>query len=200
MSSTVLYMSMSVDGFVTGPNDGPGNGLGDDGHRLHEWFGMDPEGSHNEAADRLTGVNREVMDEAMSTGAVVVGRRTFEHAGGWDGDHHDGVPVFVLSRRQPDAMMQWPAVSYVSDVTDAMRKAKEAAGGKDVLVHGAVTTRLALAAGVLDELQIHLVPVLLGQGRRLFDDMPADHVELELTRAVEGPGVQHLRYRVRSKG
>ena len=80
-----------------------------------------------------------------------------------------------------------------------MRGAKDAAGDKDVLVHGAVTAQLALAAGVLDELQIHLVPVLLGQGRRLFDDMPPDQVELELLRASDGPGVQHLRYRVRSE-
>jgi dihydrofolate reductase len=76
--------------------------------------------------------------------------------------------------------------------------AKDAAGEKDVLVHGASTAQQALAASVLDELQIHLIPVLLGQGRRLFDNLPPDHIELELLRAVDGPGVQHLRYRVRS--
>ena len=103
----------------------------------------------------------------MSTGAVVAGRRTFELAGGWGGDRHDGVPIFVLSRHQPDATMRWPAVTYVSD---AMRMAKDAAGGKDVLVHGALTAQLALTAGVLDELQIHLIPVLFGQDRRLFED------------------------------
>jgi dihydrofolate reductase len=200
MSKAVLFMSMSVDGFIAGPNDGPGGGLGDRGHRLHEWFLPDADAGYEDAAGRLTGANREVMDEVMSTGAVVVGRRTFGLAGGWGGDHHDGVPIFVLSRAQPDAPLQWPAVTYVSDVASAMQMAKDAAGEKDVLVHGAVTAQLALAAGVLDELQLHLVPVLLGQGRRLFDNLPAQHIELDLVRAVDGPGVQHLRYVVRGHG
>jgi len=200
MSKTVLYMSMSLDGFIAGPNDGPGNGLGDGGHRLHEWFLTSAGASHDRARDHLSGVNRVVMDEVMSTGAVVVGRRTFELAGGWGGDHHDGVPIFVMSRHQPDVAMRWPAVTYVHDVADAVHRAKVAAGDKDVLVHGAVTAQRALTAGVLDELQIHLVPVLFGQGRRLFEDMPPDHIELELLRAVDGPDVQHLRYRVRAGG
>ncbi|MGH3098065.1 MAG: dihydrofolate reductase family protein [Streptosporangiales bacterium] len=200
MSNAVLYMSMSVDGFIAGPNERLGNGLGDGGHRLHEWFLTDADASHEEAAESLTGVDRKVMDEVMATGAVVVGRRTFELAGGWGGDHHDGVPIFVLSRHQPDDAMRWPAVTYVSDVKSAMHMAKEAAGEKSVLVHGAVTAQLALTAGVLDELQIHLAPVLLGQGHRLFEDMPPDHIELELIRALDGRDVQHLRYRVRSAG
>jgi dihydrofolate reductase len=81
-----------------------------------------------------------------------------------------------------------------------MNMAKDVAGDKDVLVHGARTAQLALAAGVLDELQIHLIPVLLGQGEPLFEDMPPDHIELELLRAADGPGVAHLRYRVRTAG
>lgn len=200
MSKTVLYMSMSLDGFIAGPNDRSGNGLGDEGHRLHDWILTKADTDHKQVVNRLTGVNREVMDEVMATGAVVVGRRTFELAGGWDGDHHDGVPIFVLSRRQPDTEPRWPAVTYVSDVATAMRLAKDAAGDRDVLVHGAVTAQLALTAGVLDELQLHLVPVLLGRGRRLFDNLPPDHVELELLRAMDAPDVQHLRYRVRSLG
>jgi dihydrofolate reductase len=200
MSKTVLDMSMSLDGFIAGPNDGPGNGLGDGGHRLHEWFLTSAGASHDRASDHLAGVNREVMDELMSTGAVVVGRRTFELAGGWGGDHHDGVPIFVMSRHQPDVAMRWPAVTYVHDVADAVHRAKDAAGDKDVLMHGAFTAQRALTAGVLDELQIHLVPVLFGQGRRLFEDMPPDHIELALLRAVDGPDVQHLRYRVRAEG
>lgn len=136
----------------------------------------------------------------MATGAVVVGRRIFELADGWGGDHHDGVPIFVLSRHQPDARMRWPAVNYVSDVASAIQMAKDAAGDKDVLVHGARTAQLALTAGVLDELAIHVVPVLLGQGRRLFEHMPPDHIELDLLRALEGQDAQHLRYRVRAPG
>jgi dihydrofolate reductase len=200
VSNAVLYMSMSVDGFIAGPNEGPDNGLGDDGHRLHEWLRLDPGAGPTGAGDRLAGVDREVVDDFMSTGAVVVGRRTFEYAGGWGGDHHDGVPIFVLSRRDADPVHQWPGVTYVSAIDRAIGLAKEAAGEKDVLVHGAVTAQLALAAGALDELQLHLIPVLLGQGHRLFEDMPADHVELELLRSVSGSDALHLRYRVRSEG
>ena len=94
-------------------------------------------------------------------------------------------------------MKQWPLVTYVNHVTSAMTQAKEAAGDKNVLVHGAATAQLALAAGVLDELEIHLIPVLLGQGRRLFDNLPPEHIELERTRILEGEGgVTHLHYRV----
>ena len=87
---------------------------------------------------------------------------------------------------------------YVSDVAAAMTAAKAAAGDRDVLVHGARTAQLALAAGVLDELEIHQIPVLLGQGRRLFDQLGPEHIELELVRVLDAPGVTHLRYRVRT--
>jgi dihydrofolate reductase len=139
-----------------------------------------------------------MMDEAMATGAVVAGRGIFEPAGGWGGDHHDGVPIFILSRDPEAEEARWPLVTYMSDVGAAMAAAKEAAGEKDVLVHGAGTAQLALVAGALDELQIHLVPVLLGEGRRLFEHLGDRRVELEPIRAVEGEGVTHLRYRVAS--
>ena len=198
MGATVLYMSMSLDGFIAGPNAGPGNGLGDDGERLHEWVFAGAGADRRGTPGRPAGVNGQVWDEFMSTGAVVAGRGTFEPAGGWGGDHHDGVPIFILSRRQPDSDTgQWPLVSYVSDVESAMHKAKQAAGDKDVLVHGAGTAQLALAAGVLDELEIHVIPVLLGQGRRLFDHLSPEHIELERTRVLEGDGVTHMHYRVR---
>jgi dihydrofolate reductase len=197
VSATVLYMSMSLDGFIAGPNEGPGNGLGDGGHRLHDWyFGGEPSGSSG-VSGRPSGVNSQVVDEFMATGAVVAGRGTFEPAGGWGGDHHDGVPIFVLSRREPGIDVgQWPLVSYVTDIRTAMTEAKRAAGDKNVLVHGAATAQLALAGGLLDELEIHLVPVLLGQGRRLFDNLSPEHIELERTRILEGDGVTHMHYRV----
>jgi dihydrofolate reductase len=198
MSATVLYMSMSLDGFIAGPNEGPENGLGDGGDRLHEWIFAGAPTEHSGVPGRPAGVNGAVMDEAMATGAVVAGRGTFEPAGGWDGDHHDGVPIFILSRHPEAEPAQWPLVTYVSDVETAMTSAKEAAGEKDVLVHGAGTAQLALAAGVLDELQIHLIPVLLGEGRRLFEHLGSDHIELEQIRVAEGAGVTHLRYRVAS--
>jgi dihydrofolate reductase len=198
LSATVLYMSMSFDGFVAGPNEGPGNGLGDGGHRLHEWFLTGADADHKGVSGRLAGVNGQVFDELMATGAVVTGRVTFELAGGWGGDHHDGVPIFVLTRREPDSQTgRWPLVTYVPDVRTAMARAKEAAGDKNVLVHGVGTAQLALAAGVLDELEVHLVPVLLGQGRRLFDERGPEHIELERTRVLEGEaGVTHVHYRV----
>ena len=184
MSSTVLYMSMSLDGFIAGPNETIENGLGDGGGRLHEWVFPSE------------GVNRQIYDEFMSTGAVVAGRGTVEPAGYWGGDHHDGVPIFILTRdaaNRPD----FPLVTYIDDVTTAMTEAKRAAGDRNVLVHGAGVAQLALAAGVLDELEIHLIPVLLGQGRRLFDRLAPEHIELERTRVLEGEGgVTHLRYRV----
>ncbi len=198
MSATVLYMSMSLDGFIAGPNERPDNGLGDGGHRLHEWALRNAEAGHKEAAASLAGVNGEVFAEMMSTGAVVAGRGTFEPAGGWGGDHHDGVPIFILSRQEPGIdVSQWPLVSYVNDVTGAMTQAKEAAGDKNVLVHGAATAQLALGAGVLDELELHLIPVLFGQGRRLFEGLAPEQIELERTRVLEGDGVTHLHYRVR---
>ena len=197
MSATVLYMSMSLDGFVAGPNEGPDNGLGDGGERLHDWSMMGGD-DDVEATSRLGGVNGKVLDEFMATGAVVAGRGTFEPADGWHGDHHDGVPIFILTRHDPDDLMQWPLVTYVDGVTSAMTQAKEAEGDKNVLVHGAGTAQLALAADVLDEIELHVIPVLLGQGRRLFDERGPEHIELERTRILEGEnGVTHMHYRVR---
>jgi dihydrofolate reductase len=189
MSATVLYMSVSLDGFIAGPNESPDNGLGDGGHRLHEWYFA--------AGD--AGVNRQVVDETKTTGAIVAGRGTFEPAGGWGGDHHDGVPIFIVARDEPGIdISQWPLVTYLDDVTTAMTRAKEAAGDRNVLVHGAGIARLALAAGVLDELELHVIPVLFGQGRRLFDGLPADQIELEPTRILDGEdGVTHMHYRVK---
>ena len=198
MSATVLYMSMSLDGFIAGPNEGPGNGLGDGGHRLHEWAmaGGDVDLG---ATSRSGGNNGQIVDEFMATGATVAGRGTFELAGGWGGDHHDGVPIWVFSRHEPGIdVSQWPFVTYVDDVTTAMTEAKRAAGDRNVLVHGAATAQLALAAGVLDELELHVVPVLFGQGRRLFDGLAAEQIDLERTRILEGEGgVTHMHYRVK---
>jgi dihydrofolate reductase len=190
MSSSVLSMSMSLDGFITGPDDDVGQGLGRGGERLHDWLG------DGAAGFRPSGPSGKIFDEAMATGAVLVGRRTFDLAGRWNGDHH-GVPIFVPTRGQPPApASRW--VNYVTDgIESAMRQAKQAAGDANVLVHGAEVAQSCLRAGVLDELEVHLIPVLLGAGRRLFGDL-AEHVELELTRVVDAPGVTHLRFRVKA--
>jgi dihydrofolate reductase len=192
-------MSMSLDGFIAGPNETDDNGLGDGGDRLHDWAfpDVDPHqrGPH---VGRLVGANGEVSAEMRSTGAVVAGRGTFEPAGGWGGDHHDGVPIWVYSRHEPGIdVSRWPLVTYVDDVRTAVTEAKKAAGEKNVLVHGAAVAQLALAAGLLDELEIHLVPVLFGQGRRLFEGLDPAQIELERIRILEGEdGVTHMHYRV----
>jgi dihydrofolate reductase len=189
MSQSVLYMAMSLDGFITGPGDDAEHGLGVGGERLHDWLGSTDDGPQG---FRPSGLNGKVFDELMATGAVVVGRRTFDHAGHWNGDHH-GVPIFIPTRGAPPTpQSDW--VHYVTDgVESAIRQAKQAAGDANVLVHGAELAQSCLRAGVLDELEIHLIPVLLGEGRRLFEHVGA---ELELTRVVDAPGVTHLHYRV----
>ena len=198
MSASVLYMSVSLDGFAAGPNETFENGLGDGGERLHEWIFKDGD-VDLEAISKAGGINGQVVDEFMTTGAVVAGKGTFEPAGGWGGDHHDGVPIFVVSRSGPGIdVSQWPLVTYLDDVAETMTRAKEAAGEKDVLVHGVGITRLALEAGVLDELELHVVPVLFGQGRPMFEGLPAEQIELERTRVLAGEdGVTHMHYRVR---
>jgi len=193
VSASVLYMSMSLDGYIAGPNDEPGNPGGDGFMRLHEWYGdfTPPSGPGP------SGVSGEFIDEIKATGAVLAGRRTVEQVDHWGGDHH-GVPIFVPSHRPPGpSVANYPLVTYVSDgIAAAMAQAKAAAGDRDVLVHGAYTAQRALEAGVLDELQIHQVPVLFGGGRRLFEALPS-RVELEIVRVIDTPEATHIRYRVR---
>jgi dihydrofolate reductase len=199
MAATVLYMSMSLDGFITGPNVRPDNGLGDGGERLHDWVLTDgPEGGLDALIDRAGTVNGQVVGEFMTTGAVIAGRATFEPAEGWGGDHHDGVPIYILSRHEaPEWAAGWPNVHYVDDLGLAVREAKAAAGDRDVLVHGSGIAQRALRDGLLDELEIHLVPVLLGDGVRLFEHLGVTQRQLERTRVLEGEGdVTHLHFRV----
>ena len=192
MSSSVLYMSMSLDGYIAGPNDDPGNPGGDGFIRLHDWALTDGE------IVRPSGPVGTLFDEAEASGAVLSGRRTAEQVDHWGGDRHGrGVPIFVPSHRPPGpSAASYPLVTYVTDgIESAMAQAKAAAGDGDVLVHGAYTAQRALEAGVLDELQIHHVPVLFGRGRRLFDVLP-ERIELEVVRVIDTPEATHIRYRV----
>lgn len=190
MASTVLYMSMSLDGYVAGPNDHPGNPGGDGFDRLHDWI-------WTKDWKRKPGVATELGEEGDRTGAMISGRRTAEQVNHWNGDNHNGVPIFVVSHRPPDpSVAKFPLVRYVTDLEAAVSQAKEAAGGRDVLMHGAYIAQRALEAGLLDELQIHLVPVLFGGGLRLFDVLPSQ-IELEVVRVIDTPEATHLRYRVR---
>jgi dihydrofolate reductase len=191
MSSSVLLMSMSLDGYIAGPDDRPGNPGGDGFMRLHEWY-KTADGDFG----RPDGPAAEIWDELNATGAVLVGRRTAEQVDYYGGDHH-GVPIFVLSHEPaPAAAANYPAVTFVGDVRTAMAQAKEAAGERNVLVHGAYTAQKALEAGVLDELQIDQVPVLFGRGLRLFDVLPTQ-IELDIVKVIDTPAATHIRYRVR---
>jgi dihydrofolate reductase len=192
VSASVLYMSMSLDGYIAGANDGPGNPGGDGFMRLHDWLA-----TTDGESGRPPGPAGDLFDEMTATGAVLVGRRTAEQADHYKGDHH-GVPIFVLSHRPaPPSVASYPLVTYVTDgIENAMAQAKAAAGGRDVMVHGADTVARALEAGVLDEMQIHQIPVLFGGGRRLFEALPS-RVELEIVRVIDTPEATHIRYRIR---
>jgi len=192
LPASVLYMSMSLDGYIAGPNDEPDNPGGDGFERLHDWF-VSPEGEFR----RPEGPGGQVWDEMMAPGAVLAGRRTVEQVDHWGGDLR-GLRIFVPSHRPPGpSVANYPLVTYVTDgIVSAMAQAKAAAGERNVLVHGAYTAQRALEAGVLDELQIHQIPVLFGGGRRLFDVLPS-RVELEIVRVIDTPEATHIRYRVR---
>ncbi|NRQ32464.1 dihydrofolate reductase [Nonomuraea sp. NN258] len=181
-----LYMAMSVDGFIAGPDDRAGQELGRGGGRLFNWLDQ----------RMSSGVDGQVYREALATGAVISGRRTFELAGRWQGDHHDGVPIHVLTHHVEADDVPPGSAKFYTDVDACAADAKEAAQGRAVLVHGAGAARALLAAGRLDELELHLVPVLLGGGRRLFESTGLDPVELELVRRLDGSDATHLRYRV----
>ncbi|TMR88684.1 dihydrofolate reductase family protein [Nonomuraea basaltis] len=192
MSSSVLYMSMSLDGYIAGPNDEPGNPGGDGAavERLHAW-------GYTVAGDvRRSGPAGELAEAMEATGAVLAGRRTVEQVDHWKGDHH-GVPIFVPSHRPPGpSVASYPLVTYVTDgIASAMAQAKAAAGDRDVMVQGAYTAQRAIEAGVLDEMQIHQIPVLLGAGRRLFEVLQS-RVELEIVRVIDTPEATHIRYRI----
>lgn len=189
MSISVLDMSMSLDGYTADPDDFLG---GDDGERLHKWADAD------EDSGQSSGPSGQFQDEWNSCGAVLAGRRTAELMDHWGGDH-GGSPIFVPSHRPPGPPARWsyPLVTYVTDgIESAMAQAKAAAGDRDVQVRGAYTAQRALEAGVLDEVQIHQIPVLLGQGRRLFDVLPS-LIELEIVRVIDTPEATHIRYRAR---
>jgi len=189
MGRLVLYMSMSLDGFIAGPDDRAGQELGRDGGRLFNWLD-----------DRMSdGPSGQVFRELMATGAVISGRRTFELAGRWQGDHHDGVPIFVLTHHIDDGDVPPGSARFVTDVEDCAEQARAAAADRAVMVHGAGAAQALLRAGLLDEMELHLVPVLLGGGRRLFDALGPGHIELELARQLEARDVTHLRYRVRHR-
>jgi dihydrofolate reductase len=185
-----------VDGYITGPNDGPGNGLGDGGERLHYWVFGGPWSYADEARGEATGEDAAWLAEVTSrVGAVVAGRSTYEAAGHWGGETPWGLPFFIVTHR-PEEEPAGGAFAFVSGVENAVERALDAAGGKDInVMGGADVIRQALAAGIVDELTIIVAPVILGGGKRLFDGF-SKSLELEHLGVRQSPLATFIDYRV----
>ena len=194
--------STSLDGFIAGPNDGPGNPLGDGGMSLFAWYSA----GDTEYTVPSGGMTLKISPQSAEllrashekTGALVVGRRHFDLAGGWGGRHPMDVPVFVVTHTVPEEWVDEgsPFTFVTEGVESAVERAKAAAGDEDVGVGGANVAHQAMRAGLIDEVGIDLVPILLGGGVRFFDNLGPGPIELERTKVVEAPGVTHLRFRV----
>jgi dihydrofolate reductase len=190
MTLVFCDMSMSLDGYVAGPNDSRiRNPFGDGAEMLHDW--MFKTGNSQDRA-----LLQELLD---SCGAVVMGRKSFdknEGDGGWgEGGPIPGIPTFVVTHRNPTA--SYPAVfTFVTDgVASAINKAKHAAGDRHVYLHGATVMQQALPLGLVDEIRVHVIPVLVGGGTPLFGSLRSG-ITLERTRTLETPAATHLWYRV----
>jgi dihydrofolate reductase len=170
MTKVLAGITTSIDGFVAGPDDGPGVGLGRGGERLHYWVFGGPWTYDNEPEGEPTGDDADWLAEAMSTvGAVVSGRWTYEAAEHWGDKNPWGLPFFIVTHR-PEEEPEGGQFTFVSGVEEAVERAVEAAGGKDVhVMGGADVIRQALEAGLVDELSIIIAPVVLGGGKRLFE-------------------------------
>jgi dihydrofolate reductase len=199
-------MSMSMDGFNAGPNDDVERPLGDGGERLHEWlYDLASWRKLHGLAGGKTSRDAEILEESFNTsGAFVMGRRMFDLGERYWGDNPPfHMPVFVVTHNAQEKLVKQGGTTFafVTDgIESALRQAQEAAGDKNVLVlGGANIIQQYLKAGLLDEIQVHLVPVLLGGGRRMFDNIDTGHIELERTRVIESPRVTHLGFRVVKK-
>ena len=202
MGKVATGLSMSLDGFIAGPNDGQGQPLGEGGERLFEWFSAgDTEYGlpGTEMVFRVSQQSAEMLREAHAgMGAFVTGRRTFDLANGWGGSPPLGVPTFVVTHAVPDEWVyEGSPFTFVTDgVEGAVEKARAVAGERDVAVGAASIAQQCIRVGLLDEVHVDLVPVLLGDGVRLFEHLGAGPIELESIRVVEGAGVTHLTFRV----
>ncbi|MGH2586665.1 MAG: dihydrofolate reductase family protein [Dehalococcoidia bacterium] len=196
MTKVTAAITTSLDGYITGPNDGPGRGLGDSGERLHEWVFGGPWSYDEEARGEATGADKQILDEAMArVGAVVGGRTTYEAAEAWGGQNPFGVPFFVVTHRPEEAPAD-AGFTFVNGLDEAIARAREAAGDRDVaIMGGADVIRQALRAGQVEELSITIAPVVLGGGKRLFDGFD-ETVNLEHLGLRQSPFATHISYRV----
>jgi dihydrofolate reductase len=193
----VAQITMSLDGYVTGPDDGPGRGLGTGGERLHYWVFGGPWSYDQPPTGEATGVDKELLDEAAAeVGAVIAGRGTYEAAGAWGGRNPWGLPFFIVTHRPQDAPPDEAGFTFAVGFDAALTKARQAAGDKSVsIMGGADVIRQALAGGHVDELAVSIAPIVLGGGKRLFDGFDKT-ITLQQVSAVQSPWVTHLRYRV----
>ena len=202
MSKVIVELSMSLDGFVAGPNDGPENGLGDGGERLFQWYSSGDTAFPLPGTDmvfQISRVSADLLQEEWNTiGAMVAGRRMFDIAHAWGGKPPGGGPCFIVTHSAPQEWLkEGSPFTFVTDgVESAIRQAQQAAGGKNVAASSASIAQQCLKLGLLDEIKIDLVPVLLGAGVRLFDHLGTEPIQLERTRVVEAPDVTHLRFHV----
>jgi dihydrofolate reductase len=196
MGKVQAHMSMSLDGFVAGPDVSVEHPMGIGGERLHEWL----------SAEQSDPRDAEVAGEMFSprtTGAVIMGRRTFEvGVGPWGEDGAFHLPCFVLTHRPAETLVKGAtSFTFVTDgIESALARAQAAAAERAVNLMGATTTQQFLRAGLVDEIHINLVPFLLGAGIRPFEHIDASQVELQRTRLVESSAVTHLIYRIERPG
>jgi len=201
MGKVVFNMTVSLDGFVAGPNDNPDNGLGDGGDALFRWyFSGDTEVpiSEGNMVLKVSPQSAETLNQSFETyGAGVWGRRTFDIAQGWAG-HPPGSPCFIVTHTVPrEWVYEGSPFTFVTEgVESAIRQVQQAAGDKDVVICTGSILQQCLNAGLMDEIRIDVAPLLLGKGVRLFDHLDIKPIELERIRAVAAPGVTHLGYRV----
>ena len=204
MGKVVVELSMSLDGFIAGPNDARGNGLGDGGDQLFQWYSSGDIEFPLPGTEMVFKISRASADLLQETwpkvGASVTGRRTFDITGGWGGNPPGGTDAryFVVTHTVPQEWVK-PAspFTFVTDgVESAVEQAKQAAGDQNVDIMGASIVQQGLKAGLIDEIQIDLAPVLLGAGVSLFGYLDCSPIELERIRVVEGVDVTHLLFRV----
>jgi dihydrofolate reductase len=201
MTKVTTALSASLDGYIAGVDDSPDRPLGIGGERLFRWFGDGDTPSRYYPSFRMSAVSARFFDEEIAgrDGANITGRRTYEVSGAWDGTGPlPGVPLFVLTHQVPETVPAGdPPYTFVTEgIERAVELARGVAAPKDVSLMGASVVQQCLRAGLLDEMTIHLVPVVLGGGVRLLDGLEPDTVEFELARVVDAPGVTHLTYRV----
>lgn len=192
MGKVVFDITTSLDGFVAGPNDSPDLPMGEGGMRLFDWYFSEPD-----VTQSPENIDREISEQAAQmVGAIVSGRRTYDHAHGWNGEHPLHVPVFVVTHHIPEGVEEFKGAFITDGLESALQRAQAAAGEKIVALNSPTIAQQCLKAGWLDELSLHIVPVLLGSGVRLFDRLGIEPVELECTSVANAKKVIHMTFRV----